>query len=216
MQEENMNEEINEETVIPDERETLMQRAKMMGIKVHPATGIDKLRAKIDAKLTGETQGLDEEQVEAMQEKVGVKTKLPANAPKDYQPISHEKFLQERSRNKRREINRLVRIRATCMNPNKTEWEGEIISVGSAKLGTFKKYVPFNAPDGYHVPKIIYDAMKERKYSQFYNAKDARGRKVRKAKLMPEFSIEVLPPLTKEELKDLASRQAMARGSDST
>ena len=48
----------------------------------------------------------------------------------------------------------------------------------------------------------------------FYTATDARGNKVRKGKLIKEFAIEVLPPLTKEELEELARRQAMAKAID--
>jgi hypothetical protein len=43
---------------------------------------------------------------------------------------------------------------------------------------------------------------------------DSRGNKVRKGKLIKEFAIEELPPLTKEELAELAQRQAMSKSVD--
>lgn len=183
----------------PTEIELLRDRAKLMGIKFHPMTGVEKLKLKIEAKLGEASQGI-------------VTKAGSANAkPGEVIPITHDQFKRERASQIRKSINRLIRIRVTCMNPNKTEWEGEIISIGSAKLGTFKKYVPFNSPDGWHVPHIMYEAMKERQYTQFYNAKGPRGEKIRKGKLMPEFSIEVMSPLTEKEIKDLAQRQQMQR-----
>jgi hypothetical protein len=46
----------------------------------------------------------------------------------------------------------------------------------------------------------------------FVTERDDRGRQLRRGKLINEFNIAVLEPLTKEELKDLAQRQAMAKG----
>lgn len=194
------------EDVIPSELDTLKQRADMMGIKYNRNIGVDKLKDKIDRHLSGDTSD------DVSEEVTGIKSK--AFKPDGKTMLTREQFLRETENRKRKSINNLVRIRVTCMNPNKTDWEGEIISVGSAKYGTFKKYVPFNADEGYHVPKIIYEAMKERKYTAFTTVRGPRGEKIRKGKLVPEFAIEVLPPLTKEELKDLAQRQAMAGSVD--
>ena len=100
------------------------------------------------------------------------------------------------------------------MNPNKKEWEGEIITAGNAGVGTFKKYIPFNADEGWHVPNIIYQVLKGRECQVFSTVTGPRGNKFRKGKLIKEFAIEVLPPLTEDELKDLAQRQAMAKSVD--
>jgi hypothetical protein len=48
----------------------------------------------------------------------------------------------------------------------------------------------------------------------YHTVQDNKGNKVRKSKLVNEFNIEVLPALTKEELKDLAQRQAMEAGKE--
>jgi hypothetical protein len=208
----NQNEEVTmeeeeAEVVQPEgesEIELLRKRANLMGIKFHPMTGVKKLKA----------QGLTENQIEEQKnEVISVPSSLSPGLQKLYggPPMSQEQYLRENDNQKRKNINRLVRIQIACMNPSKSEWEGEIFSVGSAKLGTFKKYIPFNSTDGWHVPYILYEALKERKYTQFYNAKGPRGEKIRKGRLAPEFSIQVLPPLTKEELQELAQRQALAR-----
>lgn len=184
-----------------DELAALKARADMMGIKYHPSTGIDKLKAKIDLKLSGEKEA------EAPKTATFSKGKKPDFlTQKEYETLEF----------KRRKMTaaKLVRVRVTCMNPAKKEWDGEIISVGSAKIGTFKKFVKFNTEEGWHIPHIIFEYLKERKCSVFYTEKDHLGQKVRKSKLVNEFNLEVLPPLTKDELKSLAQRQAMEAGQD--
>jgi hypothetical protein len=180
-----------------DELATLKARADMMGIKYHPNTGIDKLRAKVNNAIANDTEEED-------------KSSTPAN--NNY--LTEKQFREEEFKLRKSNAGKLVRIRVTCMNPSKKEWDGEIISVGSAKMGTFKKFVKFNTDDGWHVPFIIYEYMKERKCSIFHTITDAKGQKIRKAKLVNEFNIEVLPPLTPAELKALAQQQAMEAGKD--
>lgn len=109
-----------------------------------------------------------------------------------------------------KEATKLVRIRVTCMNPAKKEWEGEIFTVGNSVIGTHKRFVPFNADEGWHVPQIMLDMIKNRECQVFITEKSKHGVSVRRGKLIKEFAVEVLPPLTEEELKDLAQRQAMA------
>lgn len=110
-----------------------------------------------------------------------------------------------------RKASELVRVRVTCMNPAKKEWEGEIFTVGNSVVGTFKKYVPFNADEGWHIPRIILDQIKARECQVFVTVKGPRGNTTRQGKLIKEFAIEILDPLTEEELHDLAQRQAMAK-----
>ncbi len=184
------------EETVSDELETLKARADMMGIKYHHKEGVDKLKAKINNALSSE--GLDKPE----------SVKLTKNV-KVLNGTEYKKLKQEEAK---KNASRLMRVRVTCMNPMKKEWEGEIFSVGSSKLGTFKRYIPYNVE--WHIPKIMYDALKERKCSVFHSVKDHLGQKVRKSRLVQEFSIELLPPLTKDQLKDLAKQQAMTGSID--
>ena len=180
----------NEETQM-DELTALKARADLLGISYHPSIGLEKLRDKVNAVVTSDDSSNVVEAVET--------------------PVETEGAKRLRLRN---EAAKLVRIRLTCMNPNKKEWDGEIITAGNAGVGTFKKYVPFNADDGWHVPYIIYQQLLHRECQVFVTVRDARGNKVRKGKLIKEFAIELLPQLTEDELKDLAQRQAMSKSVD--
>lgn len=176
---------------IPDELTSLKARADMMGITYHPSIGVEKLREKVVAALSDAPAPV----VESVHSAPEVKE-------------SEAAFVGRM----RREANTLIRVRVTCMNPNKKEWDGEVFTVGNSVVGTFSKFVPFNsAEDGWHIPTIIYQTMVERKCQIFTSTKDSRGNVTRQGKLIKEFSIEVLPPLTREELQDLAQRQAMAK-----
>lgn len=181
-----------------DELTALKARADMMGVAYHPSIGLEKLREKVNAAVTATEAPAKEEapQPTAAQINTAVET--------------------ETQRNKRLKDDaaRLVRIRLTCMNPAKAEWPGEIISVGNAIVGSFSKFVPFNADEGWHVPNMIYKALVDRQCQVFVTTADSRGNKTRKGKLIREFAIEVLPDLTKDELHDLAQRQAMAGSVD--
>ena len=175
-----------------DELTLLKQRAQTLGIKFHPSIGLESLRSKVSAALTGE----DAE--EAAEEPV-------PEAP------AAESRIQMRDR-LRKEASALVRVRVTCMNPNKKEWKGEIFTASNSIVGTFRKYVQFNTEEGWHVPQIILNMIKARQFQTFYTIKNERGVAVRKGKLVPEFAVEVLPPLTEKELLELSRRQALAGG----
>lgn len=180
-----------------DELTVLKQRAQLMGITFHPNIGLDKLREKVAAHLS-----TDEPSAAAIAE---------SNAAEEVAQASQKETPAEYRARRMREATALVRIRVTCMNPAKREWQGEIITAGNSLVGTHRKYVPFNG-EPWHVPRIIYNQLVERQCQVFHTVPDGRGGKMRKGKLIKEFAIEVLPNLTKEELRDLAQRQAMANG----
>jgi hypothetical protein len=180
-----------DEILTQDELTTLKARADLLGITYHPSIGLEKLREKINAATSDEVPQANAGQASPQEENVN----------------------QKRARLKKEALE-LVRIRVTCMNPAKAEWEGEIFTVGNSAIGSVTKYVPFNADAGWHVPRIIYQQLAERQCQIFTTVTDSRGNKSRKGKLIREFAIEVMPPLTPAELHELAQRQAMAKAID--
>lgn len=167
------------------ELQSLKERADLMGIKYSPNIGVEKLRAKVNQAIEGKPEEVEEE------------------APKA-STLSKTKKAKE-------EAGKLVRVNVTCMNPAKREWDGEILTCGNSTVGTFRKFVKFNTTEGWHVPQIIINAMRERKFQTFTRERSKNGTDIKVGKLVNEFAIEVLPPLTQAELDELAKRQA-ARG----
>jgi len=188
---ESFNPDVDSDLPIQDELEVLKARADRLGISYHPSIKVEKLREKLEKEMSGEVP------------EKAAPTKV----------VKEEETEGQRNNRKRLEATELIRIRVTCMNPQKKDWDGEIFTTGNAIVGTIKKYVPFNADEGWHVPRMIYQQMLERQCQVFYTVTNRNGVKTRAGKLIREFNIEVLPPLTMEELKDIAQRQAMAAGS---
>ena len=178
------------ETMQQDELASLKSRADLMGVSYHPNIGLEKLREKINATVEGAP-------VVAEQTKVAASTE------------AGETEAQYHGR-MRREANELVRVRVTCTNPAKAEWDGEIFSAGNSLVGTVTKYVPFNNDEGWHLPRIVYNMMRDRMCQIFVNVKDSRGNTTRQGKLIKEFGMEVMPDLTREDLDELARRQALS------
>jgi hypothetical protein len=192
-----MSEELNQDEPIQlDELDTLKFRADKLGIKYHPSIGLDKLRDKVNGALTGEPVAEEESPA----------AEATGSADKETEG--------QRRKRLKKDAAKLVRVRISCMNPNKREWDGEIFTVSNKVVGTFKKFVPFNLDEGYHIPHMIYEQLLARQCQIFVTVKDERGNKVRKGKLIKEFNVEVLPPLTPAELKELARKQALARSID--
>lgn len=204
----------------------IKQKARDLGIKFAPRLGISKVQKLIDDHLqmqdaialnTPITSPSSEETPKTMNTETVVSAAPPANPvlPPDTLEklkLSPTQFKKKQAAEEKQNAGKLVRCRITCMNPTKKNWTGEIISVGSAKVGTYKKFIPYNTDDPYHVPYIIYQYLKERQCRVGTTQRLPNGQEVNRYKLINEFAIELLEPLTQSEMKELAQRQAMASG----
>lgn len=175
-----------------DERKILMDRARLMGIQFSNNISTDKLRERIADKQEGRQSKDDEEQT--------AQVNPLENAATKGRPL--RKVIQE-------ENMKLVRLRIQNLNPQKKDLPGEIITVANEYLGTVRKFVPFGeaTENGYHVPYCIYKQMKNRR---FLNLRTRKGRnnQIEVEQLWAkEFALEVLDPLTPEEIKKLANAQ---------
>lgn len=186
----------DEITAVVDELTVLKSRAKIMGIVFSNNIGLPALRAKIDAKLSGDTTDEAETEVE-----------LASNPLEKAQPkrTLRQYMIQEHLK--------LVRVRITCMDPKKKELPGEIMTVANEYLGNIRKFIPFGdaTDNGYHIPYCLYTMLKDRKFLSIRTIKGSTGGVPRvEHKWVPEFAIEVLEPLTRKEIADLANAQAAA------
>ena len=108
---------------------------------------------------------------------------------------------------------RLIRCRIFNNDPAKNDLEGEILTVANKYIGTVRKFIPFgeSTENGYHVPAILLDMMRRKKYQRISMRKLPNGTEQVVRTLAPEFTITELPPLTRAELEELAIRQAAAQ-----
>lgn len=179
----------NDDLPQTSELDSLKARADILGIKYHPSISVETLRERVNAVLDNQSTG------EATR------------------PASGETDAQRRSR-KKAEASAMVRVRIHCNDPAKKEWPGEYITVGNSYVGTYRKYVPYNIDEPWHLPQIIVNALREKRVQVFTTKKGKHGIPIRDSKSIAAYTIEVLPPLTREELDDLARQQQARRATD--
>lgn len=105
----------------------------------------------------------------------------------------------------------LVRFKIDILDPSKQDWTGLYATAGNDNFSAVRRLIPLNAPV-WHAERILVGVLKSIKYSQRKSERHPRLRthidNMQKAKLLPCFRITELPPLTKEELEQLAIEQA--------
>lgn len=212
----NENEEFENDIPQPDELTMLKQRATLMGVKFSNNIGVDALRQRIEDKLSGEQSANDSEaSVEEDQDQPRLSNEPPVGdtAPVVVEP-KKETMVEFRAR-VRKEANKLIRCRITCLDPKKANLPGEILTVANEYIGTVRKYVPYGekTDNGWHIPQVIYNMLVGRKFLQIKQIKGQNGKPdTQEWAHVREFAIEVLPQLTPAELAKLAATQAAAGG----
>ncbi|WMX17955.1 hypothetical protein [Pseudomonas phage L15] len=198
----------------PDTRselEVLQEKATALGISFRSNTGVEKLRERINAVLNDEAVG-DEEEDEATEAtssipkpsaEAGAAALKAAEAPRP-------KTEGELRRDRRLAAHRLIRCRITCHNPNKNDWDAEYFSIGNDEIGTIRRLVPYEVD--WHVPEALLNFIKSKQYQHFYTVTEQTPmgpQKVRRSKSVREFSVEILPQLSEDELESLRKQQAV-------
>lgn len=155
----------------------LRNRLDLMGIKYHPKAGVKKLTALLN-------DALSEDEPSTPKAK-----SAPNNAAIKQQQL------------------KLVRVVVHCNDPNKSDYTGDIFTVHNNLIGTVTKYVPFGNTEGWHVPFALYEAIRDRKVQLFRKKKMPNGLETSEGYITNAFNIEVLDPLTPEELSELRRSQ---------
>jgi hypothetical protein len=194
---------IDEATDVAEDELTLLKdRAKLMGIKFSNNIHIESLREKIAAKIAGEEMPADE--------LVNKVNPLAAVGAAQETPPVRELTMREILV---RDQMKLVRLRIQNLDPKKKDLPGEVLCVANEYLGTVKKYIPYGeaSDDGYHVPYCIFTELESRRFQNVRTYTDKATGQIRiESSWVREFSLEVLPPLTRAELTQLATAQAAA------
>lgn len=113
---------------------------------------------------------------------------------------------------------RLHRVRITNLDPSDSQLNGAIITTVNKFTGKVAKYVPFSDedhPNGYHIPEIILNQLKNQKFALRKEIKGGQfGVKKYKTTMINKFSIVELPALTNKELAELAAHQRASHAID--
>lgn len=185
----------------------LKNLALHLGIEFHHALGEEKLKAKIEdyclaagTTLEAELEAMPSDSNLTDEEKFirSLKGKSFSKAPNSAAKKDTQKRLKESMIN--------VRCIINPNNPSLIKKNGDIFSVGNAVGTDFKKFIPYGVKT--HIPKILLDSIKERKYQTFkIDKKGPNGIEIKRSVIMDEFNITILPPLSTQEFNAIKQRQ---------
>ena len=110
----------------------------------------------------------------------------------------------------------MKRYKISCMNPVKRDWTGEIFTAGNDRVGTVRKFVPYNciAAEAWHIPAIIVEGILAQKYLEITMKKDRNGHDYVSKAWKPSFVLSELPELSVDEMQRLAHHQRLVSAAD--
>lgn len=187
-----------------DELALLKERAKQMGIPFSNNISLETLRKRIADKM----EGKEDPEVNPLtgDEKIAAITSAPKKLDAKQNALALRKMMQ-------RDQMKLVRVRITNMDPKKKDLLGEIWTVSNEYLGNVRKMIPYGeqTDEGYHIPYCLFRLLQSKRFLHIRTVKDrVTGMERQEKQWVKEFSLDVLPDLTKEELARLAAAQAAA------
>ena len=173
-----------------EERKALRAQLLKLGINSSPNASVHTLRAKL-----AEAQSQSDPKVEESSSATPSPTPLPSRAS------TLEKA--------KKDALKLIRVSIQNVNPAKADLHGEIFTFANEVIGKVSKYVPYDeAGRAYHIPNCIYKMLKSKKFLNVKSYTDKNtGRIIIDKSWVDEFALEELPPLTPQELKELALKQ---------
>ena len=178
----------------PTRMESLKAKADQLGIKYKSNISETALAKKIESVLNDESTAKDESDADESEQ--DGEEEAPKLKPKKLDKAAERKRSQK-----------LIRVIVRPLDPRRTQLDGELVMTGNSVIGTTGKFVPFNIETGFHVPEIIYNALKDRTFTEFYTVEDAQGNEHTKSRQKKAFLIEVLDPLTEDEIREIKIRQ---------
>ena len=104
---------------------------------------------------------------------------------------------------------KLIRVIVRSNNPLKRDHSGEIFTVGNKFINNgkaVKKYIPYNNEEGWHIPNILYEHLLAAE-CQIFKKTTRNGQEIMEPQNIKAFNVEVLDPLTKEEIEKLRIKQ---------
>jgi hypothetical protein len=187
-----------------DELTLLKERAKQMGITFSNNISLETLRKRITDKMEG--KDVSEVNFLTSDAEIAAITSAPVKLDAKQNALALRKMMQ-------RDQMKLVRVRITNMDPKKKDLPGEIWTVSNEYLGNVRKMIPYGeqTDEGFHIPYCLFRLLQSKRFLHIRTVKDrVTGVERQEKQWVKEFSLDVLPDLTKEELARLAAAQAAA------
>ena len=175
-----------------NQKEALIEQGKELGLNIHPNTSLENMVQMVNQGLIYKHHNAPDAPVE--------------------QVVHKDKNMA------RREAMRLIRVRVANMDPTKKKASGQIFAFSNSVVGTIKKFVPFDLEEGFHIPQVLLEVIKDTKYrvTKYKQVmKAGRMEEVPYSVSLPSFQVEILPPLTGAELEAIKQRQLAQQTTES-
>ena len=187
-----------------DELTFLKERAKVMGIPFSNNISLETLRKRVADKMEEKDEAPEVNALTGDPEIAQAMVAKPLNQQAN--AIALRKLVYAKQM-------RQVRVRITNMDPKKKDLPGEIWTVSNEYLGNVRKMIPYGeqTDEGFHIPYCLFRLLQSKRFLHIRTVKDpVTGAERHDKQWVKEFSLDVLPDLTKEELARLAAAQAAA------
>jgi hypothetical protein len=162
---------------------TLIAQGEELNMQIHPNTSLKNMLQMINMALIYKHHSAP-----VIETKISV-IKNPAEA--------------------RREAQKRVRVKVVNMDPTRKDHTAELFCFANSVIGSVKQVVPLDSEEGFHIPQVLIETIREKKYRVTKyrkggpNGKDDIPYNVE----LPSFSVEVLPALSAAELENIKQRQ---------
>lgn len=208
------------------EIEDLRAIAKELGVTFSGNTGVESLTAKVLKQVSAMPEVVEQTASDAMagllsedngeEIQIAKVDKSKVTPIEDLLKMDPTKIADVKLRRQvvRAKALRLIRVSVVNMDMNDNELDGAIITAYNKYTGKVSKFVPFGekSANGYHLPKIIVDFLRNQKYVQRRSVPKQNGvGKEYRSILQNKYTVTELPPLTEKEISDMAARQTASQ-----
>lgn len=166
----------------------LVEQGLTLGMQIHPNTSLDNMLNMVNMALIYKNHAAEE--------------------------VTEKLVLGVDATNRaavRKEAQKRIRVKVVNMDPTKKNHTAELFTFSNDSVGTIKQVVPLDSPVGFHIPQVLLEVIRERKYriTKYRKGRGIRGQEedIPYSVELPSFSVEVLPPLSAAELDNIKQRQ---------
>ena len=182
-----MEETLNESTPTPTERELLKQKADLLGLTYASNISTDKLRDLIN------------------------QANAPVEVKQDTLVNKSGSSVEDEAMALRLELTKKIRVMITCNDPLMKDWDmTPYYSFSNSTLTLDSITIPLGVE--WHIPNAYVGMLQAMECKIPVKTKDEKGRPITTRRTIKKYNVNILPPLTAEELEALKMAQVMRDG----
>lgn len=182
-----MEETLNESTPTPTERELLKQKADLLGLTYASNISTDKLRDLIN------------------------QANEPVEVKQDTSVNKAGSSAEDEAMALRLELTKKIRVMITCNDPLMKDWDmTPYYSFSNSTITLDSITIPLGVE--WHIPNAYVGMLQAMECKIPVKTKDEKGRPITIRRSVKKYNVNILPPLTAEELEALKMAQVMRDG----